>query len=121
MGLDSWDSLVKGIGILRNPKSPGPKTSIYHKLKSPTFLKTNSSPLKIDYFLKRSFPFGFRPIFRGELLVSGSVYQVRRCFALTLAGCDFDFCGDCHAISGRGSRVQTLRPHAGILILDFWT
>ena len=33
----------------------------------------NSLHLKMDGWNTFSFPFGFRPIFRGELLVSGSV------------------------------------------------
>ena len=35
--------------------------------------KFNSSPLKMDGWNTRPFHFGARPIFRGELLVSGSV------------------------------------------------
>ena len=39
----------------------------------PSLKLTASSPLKMDGWNNFSFPFGARPIFRGELLVSGSV------------------------------------------------
>ena len=39
----------------------------------PSLKLTATSPLKMDGWNTIAFPIGFRPIFRGKLLVSGSV------------------------------------------------
>ena len=64
--------------IAPSPNCRAPKgsqnSSSKHHFSGATHPKFNSSPLKNGGTGRRLFPFGFRPIFRGELLNFGRVY-----------------------------------------------